>query len=82
MDDLTSRINELTRRIAAHACRDTALGQLYVERGRMLWRAGRLTEALGDYNEAAELDPDGPGSELAAHSAGIMDFFNPDLYNP
>lgn len=54
----------------------------YVERGRLRWKAGDMRGALNDYNAAAELDPDGPGADLAAHTVEILNFYNHDLYNP
>lgn len=74
-------IVELTRKID-NATTDSERASLLVSRGRLLWKIDHRREAINDYSEAAELDPEGPASALLEHSMEIINFFNPDLYNP
>lgn len=74
--------DELTRIIEDGQAAADVRADAYVKRGRLRWKAGDMRGALNDYNAAAELDPDGPGSDLAAHTVEILNFYNHDLYNP
>lgn len=74
--------DELTRIIEDAAMPAGERADAYVKRGRLRWKAGDMRGALNDYNAAAELDPEGPGTELAAHTVEILNFYNHDLYNP
>ncbi len=74
--------NELTLVIDDHGVAASERAAALVERGRLRWKRGDMRGALGDYNAAAELDPEGPGAELAAHTVEILNFYNHDLYNP
>ena len=74
--------DELTEVIDGPQICGPELAAAYVERGRLRWKRGDMRGALGDYNSAAELDPEGPGAELAAHTVEILNFYNTDLYNP
>lgn len=73
---------ELTRIIEDGQAAADMRADAYVKRGRLRWKAGDMRGALNDYNAAAELDPEGPGTELAAHTVEILNFYNHDLYNP
>jgi len=60
-----------------------ATAELYLERGRLLWRMQRHAAAMADYGRAAAIT--GPGSPAAAAlemARRVMDFYNKDLYNP
>lgn len=74
--------DELTRIIEDGQASAVERADAYVKRGRLRWKAGDMRGALNDYNAAAELDPDGPGADLAAHTVEILNFYNHDLYNP
>lgn len=74
--------DELTRIIEDGQASAAERADAYVKRGRLRWKAGDMRGALNDYNAAAELDPDGPGADLAAHTVEILNFYNHDLYNP
>lgn len=73
---------ELTRIIEDGQAAADVRADAYVKRGRLRWKVGDMRGALNDYNAAAELDPDGPGADLAAHTVEILNFYNHDLYNP
>lgn len=50
--------------------------------GRIAWKEGRHSEAMGLYAESARLDP-AVGAETALEQARqIMAFYHRDLYNP
>lgn len=51
-------------------------------RGRAAWKAGRRTEAMSLYAEAAQLDATSEGAVALEQAQDIMQFFNRDLYNP
>ncbi len=73
--------NELKRLNAAIAAKPSA--ELYLQRGRLLWRMQRHAAAMADYERATALD--GPGSAAAtalAMARDVMDFYNKDLLNP
>ena len=58
-------------------------GDLYLERGRLLWRLQRYGAAIADYEKAVALD--GPGSPAAAAlqlAREVMAFYHRDMYNP
>lgn len=51
-------------------------------RGRLNWKLGRKGEAISDYSAAVALDPHSPAAAALDMARQVMDFFNPDLYNP
>lgn len=51
-------------------------------RGRVYWRLGRRSDAITDYEAAVAIDPSSPAAIALDQARSIMDFFNPDLYNP
>jgi tetratricopeptide (TPR) repeat protein len=71
-------LEEMNSRIAAHP----ADADAYYQRARLHWALGNRAEAITDYGTAAELNPDGPAATALEHINAIMDFMNPDLYNP
>lgn len=84
---MTPRCDELTAAHFSKLLENKELNpkqraELLVARGKIFWKEGNLRQALCDYNEAAELDPEGSGKELAENAADVFSFFNPDLYNP
>lgn len=78
MKNIEQEISELSAVIEANPADADAL----YRRGSLRWRLGQRGGALTDLNAAAKLNPDGPASAALAHLNGIMDFFNPDIYNP
>lgn len=74
-DETLEQLNEL---IAANP--DDAAA--YYRRGSLLWKLDRRGAAITDFNTSARLDPDGPGAVAAEHAMAIMNFFNPDQFNP
>lgn len=80
MTDLS--LEELTSRLADSSITPVERAALLVARGRVLWQQGSHSKALSDYNEAADLDPSGPGAALASQAMEIFNFYNRDLYNP
>ncbi|MCM1336282.1 MAG: hypothetical protein NC187_04500 [Candidatus Amulumruptor caecigallinarius] len=77
----TNAIAELTAKIQGTANAQSK-ADLLVSRGKLLWSLQRRREAINDYTEAAALYPAGPAPALLEHSMEILNFFNPDLYNP
>lgn len=55
---------------------------LYLMRGKVNWKLGNKGAAITDYEHAVALNPDSPAAQLLDHARGIMDFFNPDQFNP
>lgn len=56
--------------------------QAYYRRGSLHWKLGHRAAAITDFNASARIDPDGPGAVAAEHAMSIMNFFNPDQFNP
>lgn len=55
---------------------------LFYERGRLLWKLGRKTDAMSDYSKAVSIDPKSPAAVALQMARDVMDFYNHDLYNP
>lgn len=55
---------------------------LFYERGRLLWKLGRKTDAMSDYSKAVSIDPESPAAVALQMARDVMDFYNHDLYNP
>lgn len=56
--------------------------RLYFLRGKVNWRLDRRGEAITDYEHAVALDPESEAAAALELSRGIMDFYNPDMFNP
>ncbi|WP_304967895.1 hypothetical protein [Duncaniella muris] len=56
--------------------------QFVMDYGKLRWRMGDRSGAMGDYAKAVELNPDSPAVMALEQARDIADFFNPDLYNP
>lgn len=56
--------------------------ELYYERGKLYWKAGRRAEAITDFNSAKTINPKSPAAEYLNMVNDIMDFYNTDIYNP
>lgn len=54
----------------------------YYRKGKEFQRAGNWQEAIHCYNEAIELNPDGPAVEAKRMAMDILNFYNKDMYNP
>ncbi len=64
------------------AVADGESAEAYYLRGRLKWKLGMKTEAMGDYSKAAAIDPSSPAVAALELARDVMDFFNHDLYNP
>lgn len=51
-------------------------------RGKAYWRLGEKGKAISDYEHASQLDPASPATQALDMARQIMDFFNPDIFNP
>ncbi len=78
MNEIEEEIDRLSERIDANPEDADA----YYRRGTLRWRLGQRAGAMSDLNRAAGLAPDGPAPVALSNLNAIMDFFNPDLYNP
>jgi tetratricopeptide (TPR) repeat protein len=56
--------------------------ELYFRRGKLYWRMGDRSAAMGDYAKAQSINPDSPASKALEMAYDVANFFNPDLYNP
>lgn len=77
-----NKIDEAIEALTANIEDDPNCSQWYFLRGRALWRLGQKGKAISDYEQAVALDPDSPAKHALEMTRDIMDFFNPDLYNP
>ena len=60
-------------KVTAHA--------LYL-RGNAWLKKGNTRQALNNYLQSIELDPDGPAAIAYKHIQEILNFYDHDLYNP
>lgn len=60
----------------------TEQSRLYYLRGKARWRLDSRGAAISDYEQAASLDPASEAVQALAMTREIMDFFNPDMFNP
>ncbi len=77
-NNLNLALTELNEFITANPNADDA----YFMRGRIYWRLGDKQNAITDYNRAVELNPASPASRALENARDVMDFFNPDIFNP
>ena len=56
--------------------------ELHYQRGRLLWKMGRKTDAMSDYATASQLDPSSPATAALEMAREIMNFYHRDRYNP
>lgn len=75
---LQDAIGMLNGMIEGDANNDT----LYFERGKLYWRMGERSKAMGDYAKAKSINPDSPADKALEQAYDVVNFFNPDLYNP
>lgn len=78
MDNIKTQISLLTARIEQGA----GTADTYFIRGKLYWRLGERGAAITDFNHAVALDPQSPAKAYLNMTDSIMDFFNPDIYNP
>lgn len=78
-DTLEKELEALDRRIA-----QAPSPELYLHRGRLLWRMQRHAAAMADYERAAAGEGEAAREAAVALQLArdVMDFFNKDLYNP
>lgn len=72
--------NRLDEAMALLGSADDAYA-LYMK-GRIAWKQGHHSDAIGLYGRASALDPTGPATVALEQARQIMDFYNKDLYNP
>lgn len=77
-----NRIDEAINSLNANIEAEPDCSQWYFLRGRAFWRLGQKGKAISDYEQAAALDPESPAKHALEMARDVMDFFNPDLYNP
>lgn len=51
-------------------------------KGKALWKTGDKGAAISEYEHASQLDPESPATHALEMARDIMDFFNPDIFNP
>lgn len=76
-ENIEQSISELDVMIASHED-----AELYYQRGRLKWKAGRQTEAMSDYSKAVALDPSSPAAVALELARDVMAFYHKDRYNP
>lgn len=60
-------------------CRDA---ELFFIRGKVKWKLDDRAGAITDYEHACAIDSNSPAAKALEISRDIMDFFNPDIFNP
>lgn len=78
MTDIDAKVAE----ISALILKNPSSADLYFQRGKLHWKAGRKAEAMTDFNTALSIDPASPAKAYLDMANEIMDFYNTDLYNP
>lgn len=71
-------IVELTKLIES----DDKCWNVYLERGKMYWKEGKIKNALNDYIIADHLNPHSIPEAILRHSIEILKFRNTDVLNP
>lgn len=56
--------------------------ELFFMRGKIRWKLEDRAGAITDYEHACAIDSNSPASKALEISRNIMDFFNPDIFNP
>ncbi|MFA6884966.1 MAG: tetratricopeptide repeat protein [Paludibacteraceae bacterium] len=75
--DVDRAIALLDEYVAAHPESDEA----YFLRGNAYRKKENWQEALNNYSEAMELNPEGPATLAYNATIEVLDFFNKDMYN-
>ncbi len=75
---VTEAIRLLDAHLSAHASDDEA----WYLRGNAYRKLGDHRQALNNYLRAVELNPDSPARQAHDHLIDILNFSNPDIYNP
>ncbi len=78
MSEIEQQIAELDALLASNPQDSDAL----YRRGALKAKLGKQAAALSDFAASASIDPNGPGAAAANMMRTILDFYNPDLYNP
>ena len=58
------------------------LAQAYYLRGNAYRQQGNMRQAMNNYLESMDLDPDGPAAQAYRAIQEILNFYDHDLYNP
>ncbi len=75
---LSEAVEALNRYIASNPKDDEA----YFMRGRVYWRMGDKRMAMNDYAKAVDMNPESGASRAIENAHDVLDFFNPDMFNP
>lgn len=78
MSEIEQKIAELDAFLEANPNDADAL----YRRGALKSKLGMQAAALSDFVASAHIDPSGPGAAAATMMRSILNFYNPDIYNP
>lgn len=78
----SNKIDEAIEALTANIDEDPTNSLWPYLRGKAYWRLGQKGKAISDWEQAAALDPESPARHALEMARDVMDFFNPDLYNP
>lgn len=77
-----NRLEDALRLLNETIAESSDSDDLYFRRGKLRWRLGDRSGAMGDYAQASELNPASPAVKALEQAYDVANFFNPDLYNP
>lgn len=77
-NELEQALVLLDERLAGNAQDDAA----YYLKGTLFWKQGNWKMAIENYLKATEINPESPARQAYEMVMEIINFSNPDLYNP
>ena len=77
-NELEKALVHLEERLACDPQDDGA----YYLKGALFWKQGNWKLAIENYLKATEINPEGPARQAYEMVMEIINFSNPDLYNP
>lgn len=77
-NELTHALAHLDERLACNPQDDAA----YYLKGSLFWKQGNWKMAIENYLKATEINPESPAQQAYEMVMEIINFSNPDLYNP
>lgn len=77
-----NRLLEAVDCLNSHIALNIEDDEAYFMRGRVYWQMGDKRKAINDYAKAVEINPDSGASRAIENACDVMDFFNPDIFNP
>lgn len=77
-NDLERALGHLEERLSCNPQDDEA----YYYKGSLFWKQGNWKMAIENYLKATEINPDSPAQQAYEMVMEIINFSNPDLYNP